>query len=146
MSELLESHLLPDSRFLHVGLSPLLPIVGHLFWSHTILSCENTRECECIRSSDFYLQNGRFLCLPVEMVVRAHYDVVVLSIGGSKQLVEWVSALSAAPQYILSLGPCSSAPTEVTIALPDSAGEVLYVQLESICRSRGADIGTVLYE
>lgn len=156
VSEILESHLLPDSIILHIAVTPLLPLMGKIFWSHTILTSDSS-QCACLenipRMPGHLLKDQPFQCIAT-LPNNSYVDVAVLQLPDLVEattdifIADVISFLSSPPRYLLVFGPCSSAPTDLMVSLSgrNAASDIVrYVQLEAICHL-GGSVGAVLYE
>ena len=159
VSEMLESHMLPDSIIMHVTVTPLLPLLGKIFWRHTVLISDNSHQCACIenrlRMPADSLSDQQIHCVTA-LPSNYYVDLAVLQLpdlaeASDMQIMHAISSLSLPPRYLLVVGPCSSAPTDLTISLSrmDAASvsdtTVQYVQMEAICHL-GGSVGAVLFE
>lgn len=154
VSEMLESYMLPDSIIMHATVTPLLPLLGKIFWNHTVLPSDDS-QCACLenrlRKPSDSLIDQQFQCL-ASLPSNYYVDLTVLQLPdlaetSSMQVMNVISFLSLPPRYLLVIGPCSSAPTDLTIPLSRMEAEntVHYVQMEAICHL-GGSVGAVLFE
>lgn len=149
---MLEAHLLPDARLLHLGVNPLIPSLSRHYLSHTLMA--PSAHCESLTASHHL---SSVLCIstdlpvlpqpPVDVIVANMPFLLHLAPEGTPPVGHSLWQLVSVPEFILVLlDVCSSAPTDLEIEVTEGEGKKVYLYslVEDVCNEGIPDVGAVL--
>jgi hypothetical protein len=149
--DLLWAHLLPGSTVLHLQLSPL---VSYLRFQKNLV-VEELSETDILLVNKS-MQHFLFGQTAVSTHLGRGLELLVIHISKSQDLqdnMKFVLERSQPPGYVLTIGLCSGAPTEIDLAFGSSCSSISstcgsltrYTAVGDVCLEGAIDTGGVLY-
>ena len=142
--DLVESTILPGAMILHLSYTPfvsLLPSQQNMYKS-TLFTTPGVH---------YPGLNGVRMVHDLSNLVETEYTILaldavqLLSVGYAGHAMIDVYRVLNPVEYLLVVGACSSAPTDLTVQYKNQANSTEYVMVEDVCSIVDEDVGAVLY-
>lgn len=184
---MLETVIHPTSTVVHIDTTPALLLATHVFYKHQIIHSDGSRGCGALDTLLKSIMNDHHIMSSVKDIIirrlrnnqHIHCGYLTYSetteLNGPSLTILDIGALTtidrpATPiimpftEYLLVVGPCASAPTDIVLAtdqnqnavslfMPGHNGKTLpgwtatlnYTMIEDVCAEGNLDVGGILY-